>query len=88
LVTNCMQQIAMAAQSKAQKVFARPNTGIVGSNPTRGMFVFILCLPHVKAGENTSTVIPASCNRRQKGDAVVSGETASRPKRRLMRTYH
>jgi hypothetical protein len=49
---------------------------------------FILCLPHVNAGKNTSTVIPASRKRRQKGNPVVSGETVSRPKRRLMRTYH
>jgi hypothetical protein len=49
---------------------------------------FILCLPRVEAGKNTSTVIPASLKRRQKGNPVVSGETASRPKRRSMRTYH
>jgi hypothetical protein len=48
---------------------------------------FILCLPRVEAGKNTSTVIPASGKRRQKGK-VVSGETVSRPKKRLMRTYH
>jgi hypothetical protein len=36
---------------------------------------FILCLPRVEAGKNTSTVIPASCKRRQKGNPVVSGET-------------
>jgi hypothetical protein len=49
---------------------------------------FILCLPRVEAGKNTSTVMPASRKRRQKRNPVVSGETASRPKRRLMRTYH
>jgi hypothetical protein len=38
---------------------------------------FILCLPRVKAGKNTSTVIPASLKRRQKGNPVVSGETVS-----------
>jgi hypothetical protein len=40
------------------------------------MFVcaFILCLPRVEAGKNTSTVIPASRNRRRKGNPVVSGE--------------
>jgi hypothetical protein len=48
---------------------------------------FILCLPRVEAGKNTSTVIPASRKRRQKGNPVVSGQTASRPKRRLMRAY-
>jgi hypothetical protein len=47
---------------------------------------FILSTPC--GGKNTSTVIPASLKRRQKGNPVVSGETASRPKRRLMRTYH
>jgi hypothetical protein len=54
------------------------------------MFVcaFILCIPRVEAGKNTSTVIPASRKRQQKGIPVVSGETASPPKRRLMRTYH
>jgi hypothetical protein len=31
--------------------------------------------PHVEVGKNTSTVIPASCKRRQKGNPVVSGET-------------
>jgi hypothetical protein len=36
---------------------------------------FILCLPRVEAGNNTSTVIPASRKRRQKGKPVVSGET-------------
>jgi hypothetical protein len=35
----------------------------------------ILCLPRVEAGKNTSTVIPASRKRRQKGNPVVSGET-------------
>jgi hypothetical protein len=48
---------------------------------------FILCLPRVEAGKNTSTVIPASRKRQQKGNPVVSGETASRPKKTLMRTY-
>jgi hypothetical protein len=33
----------------------------------------ILCLPRVEAGKNTSTVIPASRKRRQKGNPVVSG---------------
>jgi hypothetical protein len=28
-----------------------------------------------EAGKNTSTVIPASCKRRQKGNPVVSDET-------------
>jgi hypothetical protein len=36
---------------------------------------FILCLPRVEAGKNTSTVIPPSRKRRQKGNPVVSGET-------------
>jgi hypothetical protein len=36
---------------------------------------FILCLPRVEEGKNTSTVIPASLKRRQKGNPVVSGET-------------
>jgi hypothetical protein len=39
--------IAVAAQFKASNVFARPNTGNVGSNPTQNMdvcvyFVFVL----------------------------------------------
>jgi hypothetical protein len=72
--------IAVAARSKARTVFARSNTGIVRSNPTIGMDVcvlcaFILCLPRVEAGKNTSTVIPASRKRRQKGNPVVLGET-------------
>jgi hypothetical protein len=37
---------------------------------------FILCLPRVEAGKNTSTVIPASRKRRQERNPVVSGETA------------
>jgi hypothetical protein len=41
---------------------------------------FIQCLPRVEAGKNTSTVIPASRKRRQKGNPIVSGETARRPK--------
>jgi hypothetical protein len=49
---------------------------------------FILCLPRVEAGKNTSIVISASRKRRQNCNPVVSGETASRPKRRLMRTSH
>jgi hypothetical protein len=36
---------------------------------------FILCLPRVEAGKSTSTVIPESRKRRQKGNPVVSGET-------------
>jgi hypothetical protein len=36
--------IIVAARSKARTVFARPNTGIVGSNPTHGMDVRVrLC---------------------------------------------
>jgi hypothetical protein len=37
--------------------------------------MFILCLSLVEAGKNTSTVVPASRKRRQKGNPVVSGET-------------
>jgi hypothetical protein len=36
---------------------------------------FILCLPRVEVGKKTSTIIPASRKRRQKGNPVVSGET-------------
>jgi hypothetical protein len=32
-------------------------------------------MPHVEAGKNTSTVIPASRKRRREGNPVVSGET-------------
>jgi hypothetical protein len=43
--------ITVAARSKARTVFARSNTGIVGSNPTQGMdaclhlfcFCVVLC---------------------------------------------
>jgi hypothetical protein len=68
-----VRPIAVAARSKARTVFARSNTEIVGSNPTEAwMFVCVLCefilfLPRVEAGKNTSTVIPASRKRRQKG---------------------
>jgi hypothetical protein len=38
------EPIAVAAQSKARTVFARSNTEIVGSNPTKvWMFVCVLC---------------------------------------------
>jgi hypothetical protein len=33
--------ITVAARSKAWTVFARSNTGIVGSNPTQGMDVYV-----------------------------------------------
>jgi hypothetical protein len=36
---------------------------------------FILCLLRVEAGKNTSTVIPASRKRGQKGNPIVSDET-------------
>jgi hypothetical protein len=40
--------ITVAARSKTRTVFARSNTGVVGSNPTRGMDVcvrlFCVCL--------------------------------------------
>jgi hypothetical protein len=50
---------------------------------------FILCLPRVEAGKNTSTVVPASHKRRQKGNPVVSGETVPADlRKRLMRTHH
>jgi hypothetical protein len=50
---------------------------------------FILCLPRVEASKNTSTVITASRKRRQKGNWIsLSWDSASRPKKRLMRTYH
>jgi hypothetical protein len=47
---NCnVKPVPVAAQSKARKVFDRPNTGITGSNPTRGLNVFLrfsmLCCP-------------------------------------------
>jgi hypothetical protein len=51
----------------------------------------ILCLPCAEAGKNTSTstVIPASRKRRQKGNPVVSRETVPADLRKtLMRTYH
>jgi hypothetical protein len=51
-----------------------------------GKFSFV---PRVEAGKNTSTIIPASCKRRQKGNPVVSGETVPADLReRLMRNYH
>jgi hypothetical protein len=37
-----IRPVTLAARSKARNVFARLNTGIVGSNPARGMDV---CLP-------------------------------------------
>jgi hypothetical protein len=35
----------------------------------------ILCIPRVEAAKKTSTIIPASRKRQQKGNPVVSGET-------------
>jgi hypothetical protein len=50
---------------------------------------FILCLLCMEAGKNTSTVIPVSRKRRQKGNSVVSGEIVPADLReRLRRTYH
>jgi hypothetical protein len=50
---------------------------------------FILCLSHVEAGKNNSTLIPASRKRQQKENPVVSGETVPADlRKRLMRTYH
>jgi hypothetical protein len=47
--------IRVAARSKAWIIFARPNTGIVGSNQTQGMifFAFILCFCYVAALRRT-----------------------------------
>jgi hypothetical protein len=39
--------ITMAARSKARTAFARSNAGIVGSNPTQGMDVCIVCVYYV-----------------------------------------
>jgi hypothetical protein len=44
--------------------------------------------PRVEAGKNTSTVIPVSRKGRRKGNRIsLRGDSANRPKRRLMRTY-
>jgi hypothetical protein len=37
----CVQPITVVGRSKAWTVFARSNTGILGSNPTRGMGVCV-----------------------------------------------
>jgi hypothetical protein len=68
--------ISVAARSKARTVFARSNRIPLEA----WMFVcvlcaFILCLPLVDGGKNTSTVIPVSRKRRQNANPVVSGET-------------
>jgi hypothetical protein len=44
-----LRPVTVAERSKSCTVFARSETGIVGSNPTQGMgvwcvYVFILCL--------------------------------------------
>jgi hypothetical protein len=47
------QPVPMAARSKARTVFDRSNTGIAGSNPTRGMDVcprFSVLLSCVRRG--------------------------------------
>jgi hypothetical protein len=38
---GCTPPIAVGALSEAWAVFTRPNSGIVGSNPTRGMDVYV-----------------------------------------------
>jgi hypothetical protein len=47
--TNISQPVPMAAQPKARTIFDRSNTGIVGSNPARGIDVCprvsVLCCP-------------------------------------------
>jgi len=44
-----MKPVPMAAQCKARTVFDRPNIGIAGSNPARGMDICqrfsVLCCP-------------------------------------------
>jgi hypothetical protein len=45
-------------------------------------------VPRVEAGKNTSTVIPASRKRRRKKSRIsLRWDSASRPKRSLIRTY-
>jgi len=36
--------VPMAAPSKTRTVFDRSKTGIVGSNPARGMTVYVFCV--------------------------------------------
>jgi hypothetical protein len=46
-------------------------------------------MPHVEAGKNTSTVMPVSRKGRRKGNRIsLRWDSASRPKRKLMKTYH
>jgi hypothetical protein len=49
MTTNMDTPVTVAQRSEACTVFARSESGIVGSNPTQGMdvwyvYVFILCL--------------------------------------------
>jgi hypothetical protein len=46
LYTNYILKVAVtaAARSKTCTVFARSETGIVGSNPTQGMDVWCVCV--------------------------------------------
>jgi hypothetical protein len=46
IINACKRQwpITVAARSKARTVFAPSNAGIVGSNPTQGMDVCIMCV--------------------------------------------
>jgi hypothetical protein len=37
-------QVTVAARSKARTVFAHWNVGIMGSNPTQGMYVWCVCM--------------------------------------------
>jgi hypothetical protein len=42
--------ITVATQSKPWNVFARSNTGIVGSNPTQGMYICVWVAALKRAG--------------------------------------
>jgi hypothetical protein len=43
-VINEKLPVTVAERSKALTVFARSEAGIVGSNPTKGMYVWCMCL--------------------------------------------
>jgi hypothetical protein len=66
--------IAVAARSKAWTVFARSNTGILGSNPTQGMDVCVLLF-------SVCVLIPRP---RSPTDCVKDKETEKRPRFKKM----
>jgi hypothetical protein len=64
LIKMCLKPVPMADRSEACTVFGRSNTGIVGSNPTRGMDVcprFSVCRQRPYVGPIPRPRSPTNC---------------------------